>query len=107
MWVKAPTEEAERSFNLFDSLPAAHDAAGADVTVPPHVLGSALYREVEAGYDWLKVHRTSESVVDDRNETMLLGELNNRLKICQLHERVGKRLEINRAGRFSPRCSPR
>jgi arylsulfatase A-like enzyme len=82
VWVKTPTEKVERYFNLFDFLPAAYDAAGADIAVPSHVLGSALYREVKAGYDWLKVHRASESVVDDRNEAMLLGEFNNCLKIC-------------------------
>src|SRR5207247_5531942 len=60
------------------------------------ILGCAMDREVESMFWRPEVYRARESVVDDRDEFVMLREFYDSFEIRYLHERIRDRLDIDR-----------
>ena len=59
-------------------------APGDDVGVAVEIFGGAVQDQVEAVFDWPKVDRRCERVVDQRDEPLRPGELDDRLEVGDL-----------------------
>src|SRR5690349_10225197 len=77
-------------------LPQHHPAD--DVRMSVEVLGPAMEGEIEPPLQWAKIDGTREGTINERNQSMRPGELNYRLQIGHLQERVGHRFNVDGFG---------
>ena len=89
-----------------DHLTAADDAAGDDVGVAVQVLGAAVHLHIETVLQRAEVHRRGKGVVDDGHQSVATRELDDRLQIGHLQQRIGHRLHVESPGRLRQLLCP-
>jgi hypothetical protein len=92
--------------NPLDPMSRPDHGTGDDVGMAVEVLRSAVQYQIEALLDRLEVHWRRERIVDERDEAMVTGELNNRFQVCDLQQRVGQALDVDGARIRPDECWP-
>src|SRR5712675_478375 len=94
--------------DAFDQFRASYYGAGDDIGMSVEVLGAAMQRQVEANFRGTKIYWTRESIVDDRDEAILGGEVHRGPQIADLEQGIRHRLDVDsfgvRANRLAPGC---